>query len=87
MVRGVMTQHVMEAVSQEMFGGDQGRQLIEKTLPQIQSSTTMAPDQKRLLVEMLGSVQKFYGISRRQARRKRRGGAASPCRTPSTRRR
>jgi ABC-2 type transport system permease protein len=60
MVRGVMTQHVMEAVSQEMFGGDQGRQLIEKTLPQIQASTTMAPDQKRLLVDMLGSVQKFY---------------------------
>jgi ABC-2 type transport system permease protein len=60
MVRGVMTQHVMEAVSQEMFGGDQGRQLIEKTLPQIQSSATIAPDQKRLLVEMLGSVQKYY---------------------------
>jgi ABC-2 type transport system permease protein len=60
MVRGVMTQHVMEAVSQEMFGGDQGRQLIEKTLPQIQSSATMAPDQKRLLVDMLGSVQKYY---------------------------
>jgi len=60
MVRGVMTQHVMEAVSQEMFGGDQGRQLIETTLPQIQSSTTIAPDQKRLLVDMLGSVQKFY---------------------------
>ena len=60
MVRGVMTQHVMEAVSQEMFGGDQGQQLIEKTLPQIQSSPTMAADQKRLLVDMLGSVQKFY---------------------------
>jgi ABC-2 type transport system permease protein len=60
MVRGVMTQHVMEAVSQEMFGGDQGRQLVEKTLPQIQGSSTMAPDQKKLLVDMLGSVQKFY---------------------------
>ncbi len=60
MVRGVMTQHVMEAVSQEMFGGDQGRQLIEKTLPQIQASSTMDADQKRLLVDMLGSVQKFY---------------------------
>ena len=60
MVRGVLTQHVMEAVSQEMFGGDQGQQLIEKTLPQLQSSQTMAPDQKRLLVDMLGSVQTFY---------------------------
>ncbi len=59
MVRGILTQHVMEAVSKEMFGGDQGRHLVEKTLPQIQSSS-MAADQKRLLLEMLSSVQKFY---------------------------
>jgi ABC-type multidrug transport system permease subunit len=60
MVRGVMTQHVMEAVSQEMFGGDQGRQLIERTLPQIEASSSMDAERKRLLVDMLGSVQKYY---------------------------
>ena len=60
MVRGVMTQHVMEAVSQEMFGGDQGKQVIDRTLPQIQASTSMSADRKRELVEMLGSVQKYY---------------------------
>jgi ABC-2 type transport system permease protein len=60
MVRGILTQHVMEAVSKEMFGGDQGKQLIEKTLPQIRSSTSMPADQKQRLVELLGSVQKFY---------------------------
>jgi ABC-2 type transport system permease protein len=60
MVRGILTQHVMEAVSREMFGGDQGKQLIEKTLPELQASTSMPADQKRLLVEMLGSVQKYY---------------------------
>jgi ABC-2 type transport system permease protein len=60
MVRGVMTQHVMEAVSKEMFGGDQGRQVIDKTLPQIQASTSMSAERKRELVEMLGSVQKYY---------------------------
>jgi ABC-2 type transport system permease protein len=59
MVRGVMTEHVMQAVSQEMFGGNQGRALIEETLPQVRRST-MPDDQKRLLVEMLGSVQRFY---------------------------
>jgi len=63
MVRGILTQHVMEAVSKEMFGGDQGRQLVERTLPQIQSSS-MPVDQKRLLVEMLGSVQKYYNEQR-----------------------
>jgi len=60
MVRGVFTQHVMEAVSKEMFSGDQGRQLIEKTLPQIESSASLPADRKRLLTEMLGSVQKYY---------------------------
>jgi ABC-2 type transport system permease protein len=59
MVRGILTQHVMEAVSKEMFSGDQGRQLVNTALPQIQSST-MPAEQKRLLVEMLGSVQRFY---------------------------
>jgi ABC-2 type transport system permease protein len=62
MVRGVMTEHIMEAVSREMFGGRQGRVLVDEMLPQIQGST-MQEDQKRLLVEMLGSVQKFYGQS------------------------
>jgi ABC-2 type transport system permease protein len=50
----------MEAVSAEMFGGDQGRQMIERTLPQIQASSSIAADRKRLLVDMLGSVQKYY---------------------------
>ena len=47
MVRGILTQHVMEAVSREMFGGAQGRELVEQTLPQIEASTTMPADQKR----------------------------------------
>jgi ABC-2 type transport system permease protein len=62
MVRGVMTEHIMQAVSQEMFGGDQGRALIDQTLPEVQRSA-MPGDEKRLLLEMLGSVQKFYGES------------------------
>src|SRR5205814_7582291 len=59
MVRGVMTQHVMEAVSKEMFGGAQGKATVEKVLPEIQGST-MPADQKKALVEMLTSVQQFY---------------------------
>jgi len=59
MVRGILTQHVMAAVSKEMFGGAQGRAMIEKTLPQVRESK-MPDDQKRALTEMLLSVQKFY---------------------------
>lgn len=58
MARGIVTQHVMEAVSREMFGGPQGQEIIAQTLPQIQSST-MPEDQKRRLVDMLTAVQMF----------------------------
>jgi ABC-2 type transport system permease protein len=59
MVAGILTQHVMESVSREMFGGAQGRAMVERTLPQIQSSQ-MPADQKRALIDMLTSVQQFY---------------------------
>jgi ABC-2 type transport system permease protein len=42
-----------------MFGGEQGRKMVEQTLPQIAGSS-MPDDRKRVLLEMLGSVQKFY---------------------------
>jgi ABC-2 type transport system permease protein len=59
MVRGVLTEHIMQAVSREMFGGEQGRATVAQTLPQIEASS-MPEDQKRALVEMLKSVQNFY---------------------------
>jgi len=59
MVRGIMTEHVMQAVSGEMFGGAQGRAYLEKTIPQIEAST-MNPQQKALLLQMVRSVNEFY---------------------------
>lgn len=59
MVRGIMTQHVMEVVSREMFGGAQGRAQVEKTLPQIQASA-MPAERKAALVQLLGSLQQVY---------------------------
>jgi ABC-2 type transport system permease protein len=60
MVRGVMTQHVMEAVSREMFGGVQGKKYLDQALPGIESSTTMSAEQKQALTQMLRSVQSYY---------------------------
>ena len=34
---GILTQHVMQAVSAEMFGGDQGRRLTQQSLDQLQA--------------------------------------------------
>lgn len=58
MIRGLLTQHVMESVSREMFGGARGQQLIDETLTQLDTSN-MPPDRKQLLRDMLGSVWKF----------------------------
>ena len=60
MVRGIMTQHVMEAVSREMFGGAQGRKYLEQSLPQVESSSGLDAAQKAALLQMLRSVQGFY---------------------------
>jgi ABC-2 type transport system permease protein len=75
MVRGILTQHVMEAVSKEMFGGEQGRRMVEQTLPQVVAGSSMPADRKQALIEMLGSVQKFYNqpSGGQQARNERPG--------------
>ncbi len=59
MVRGILTQHVMQAVSAEMFGGAQGRQILDRTLAQVKSSS-MADDDKQALIRMMTAAQTFY---------------------------
>jgi ABC-2 type transport system permease protein len=73
MVRGIMTEHVMQAVSREMFGGAQGRALVEKALPQLESST-LPETQRRALAQMLRSIQDYY----RQPVAEGRAGAGAP---------
>jgi ABC-2 type transport system permease protein len=58
MVRGMLTGHVMEAVGKEMFGGPQGRSLVDETLNQLDSSG-MPPPQRELLRTLLHSVQQL----------------------------
>jgi ABC-type Na+ efflux pump permease subunit len=60
MVRGIMTQHVMESVTREMFGGAQGRAYLEKSIPQIEAST-MNAQEKAVLLQLLRSVNGYYG--------------------------
>ena len=59
MVRGILTAHVMQAVSAEMFGGRRGGELVDQTLAGL-DSTSMPEDRRKLLRDMLGSVQNFY---------------------------
>jgi ABC-2 type transport system permease protein len=72
MVRGIFTEHVMQAVSREMFGGPRGRVLVDQTLRDLDGSA-MPPERRKQLREMLSSVQTFYGASDQS-----RTGAESP---------
>src|SRR5262245_54408820 len=62
MVRGILTEHVMQAVSKEMFGGPRGRQLVDETLRDLDGST-MPADTKAQLRTLLNSVQSFYATT------------------------
>jgi ABC-2 type transport system permease protein len=62
LVRGVLTEHVMQAVSAEMFSGEQGRKLVDETLGSL-DRTALPAGQRALLRDLLTSAQKFYGSS------------------------
>jgi ABC-2 type transport system permease protein len=60
MVRGILTQHVMQAVSAEMFGGEEGRRVTQRSLEQLQASGAMPDADRKALAEMLSSVNRYY---------------------------
>jgi ABC-2 type transport system permease protein len=62
MVRGVLTEHIMSAVSRAMFGGEQGRRLVNQTIATI-GTTGMPADQRASLTQMLQAVQSYYNTT------------------------
>ena len=58
MVRGILTEHVMQAVSREMFAGAGGRRAIDDTLEDLDKGG-MVPTQRESLRNMLKSVQAY----------------------------
>jgi len=59
MVRGILTQHVMESVSREVFGGPGGRKFVDEALASLDRSGT-PPELRQRLRDMLTAVQGFY---------------------------
>ena len=56
MVQGILTGHVMEAVSKEMFNGQTGRDVVKDTLAQL-DQFGMTAEEKKNLREVLQGVQ------------------------------
>jgi ABC-type multidrug transport system permease subunit len=59
MVRGILAQHVMQSVARSVFSPESAANFAERGLDEIEKSN-MTGDQKRLLRDMLKSVQRFY---------------------------
>jgi ABC-2 type transport system permease protein len=58
MVKGMLTQHVMQVVSAEMFGGKTGQAFTDKSMQQLEQSKSTDADAVALR-DLLGSVQKY----------------------------
>ena len=63
MVRGILTEHVMQAVNTEMFAGPGGQRAIDETLRELDTSNRPSAEQQSLR-EMLSSVQALYKLQR-----------------------
>jgi len=66
MVRGILTEHVMQAVTREVFSAASGRAYVDDALKNL-DGTGLSPDDTRALRELLTSVQRFYDRPRAAA--------------------
>jgi ABC-2 type transport system permease protein len=61
MVRGLLTQHVLQTTAQNAFAADNMINNTKAQLDALKTNTTMAPKEKQNLTDLLSSVQKVYG--------------------------
>jgi ABC-2 type transport system permease protein len=64
MVKGMLTQQVMQAVSAEMFGGDMGKKLTERSLQSLDRAAQSDPENVALR-DMLSAVHKFETLPKK----------------------
>jgi ABC-2 type transport system permease protein len=57
MIEGLIAGRVMETVSKEMFSGPMGRQAVRDSIPEVEHSTAIAPNQKDALLTLLRGIQ------------------------------
>lgn len=77
LVRGVLTEHVMQSVSAEMFTGEQGRVLVDESLAQVEALG--APDEQQTrLRDLLRSAREYYATPAAPAAGQAADGTAAP---------
>lgn len=83
MVKGMLTQQVMQVISAEMFGGAMGRKYTERSLQQLDAAAASNPDNAALR-NMLSAVHKFQSLPSQQAGQGGEAGAAHGLSMPFT---
>src|SRR5205807_3894324 len=58
-VNGMLTQHVMEVVSGEVFGGSTSQRYVDESLREVEQSRGLDQADKRALEQLLGGVSKL----------------------------
>ena len=83
MVKGMLTQQVMQVVSAEMFGGEMGKKLTERSLARLDAGAAADPDNAALR-DMLTAVHKFESLPARSGNADAQGGSAHGMTMPFT---
>ena len=78
MVRGVLTQHVMEAVSQETFTGESGLQTIDEALRGLEGNTRLDEETRGSLRGLLDNARRLNVSTRQQPGSAAPAGLAMP---------
>jgi len=71
MVKGILSGAVIETVSQEMFTGRSGREVIDESLARVENSRQIPADERKALRDLLGGVRELN--ERREERPDREG--------------
>lgn len=61
LVRGLLTQYVMESVSKEAMTGASGRQSIEESLAAVEKDESLKPEDRKSLQDMLRGISGWQG--------------------------
>jgi ABC-2 type transport system permease protein len=59
MLKGILNGAVMQSVSKEMFTGRMGRETVDQTLAQVESSPRLPTDERKALTDLLGGVREL----------------------------
>ena len=67
MVKGILNGAVMQSVSQEMFRGRTGREMVNQLLAQLEKNSDLPPEDLKVLRDLLGSVKEWNEQQERDA--------------------